>query len=116
VAGLNLNVIPAGVVATYTAVVAANAGAGTDSFVLSNLVAADPSGNAVTISPGAAVNVAVLSKFDLNGDGKVDIVDYTAYLKEIFGTAPCSDSFVGDGKCNLIDLLLLVAAALQTTG
>ena len=59
------------------------------------------------------VNLIVLSKYDLNADGKVDNADVQIALSQALKNLPCTNGDVnGDGKCNIKDVILVIYASL----
>ena len=62
-------------------------------------------------SPELAVTLP--ARFDLNGDGTVNILDVALAVQQTLGTAPCTNADLnGDAICNILDINLLVAAVL----
>jgi len=114
--GQNVNVISAGVVATYTVHLPATASPGTATIGLSNLLGASAAGAAVPITAGAAYSFTIADRRDLNGDGVVNTADVTVMQNEVIAAqanpAACVDDQNGDGACNLLDLLAVLLKAL----
>ena len=109
--GLNQNVIANGQAATLTVQVPANATPGAASFGLTGLVAGDKIGIAMTATAGTAYSLTVLSRADLNGDGVVNSADVSAMAAEVTSGA-CSADQNADGKCDMLDILLVILKAL----
>lgn len=119
--GMNQNNIGAGPVATTSYVIPSNATPGPVTFSILS-----PSGSTGSLSPTALMAVPILvgpnatltiqsgpSPYDLNGDGKVDILDVQIVVSQVIGTAVCSTGDVDkSGKCDLIDVQTVVRAAL----
>lgn len=105
--GLNTTAISNGIVATG-ALSLAPAIKGASTFTISFGLGADAAGIAIAVTGGAA-GFFVASPFDLNGDGLVNGADLSLAVQQVTGTSPCTTAdFNADGKCNVIDLLLLV--------
>jgi parallel beta-helix repeat protein len=51
------------------------------------------------------------SPYDVNHDGVVNVADVQAMVNEALGLSPCTADLNGDGKCDVIDVQLEVAAA-----
>lgn len=109
---LNNNVIGNGVVATVPITVPSGTAPGNIALSLSGIFAANTTGSAVSIA-SAPVNLLVLSKYDLNGDGVVNSADVQIAEAQADGSQQCTDGDVnGDGKCNVEDVVLEILAAL----
>jgi len=108
---LNATVLSSGVVATFPLTVPSNAAVGANSLSLASIFAASTTGTNVAITTSPAV-LTILSRYDLNSDGAVNLADVTIVLNQATGQAPCTTGDVnGDGKCNVLDVLLVVLAA-----
>ena len=115
---LNTSAIQSGLVANVTVSVATTAAAGPLTIAFGTglpLLGADINGSAVALT-GSSVTLNVISKYDINGDGVVNAADVLAALSIALriGNGTCSVPFVtvGDGKCNISDVLMVVRAAL----
>ena len=54
-------------------------------------------------------NTALLAKVDLNRDGKTDAEDFSIAISSLIGSTPCAEADLnGDGKLSLLDILLLL--------
>lgn len=109
--GVNQNVIANGVVATMTVQIPANANPGPASFPLSGLVAGDKNGVAMTISSGATYSLNVLSRADIDGNGSVTSADVSLMANQVT-SGTCTDDQNGDGRCDLLDVLVVVLRAM----
>lgn len=107
--GVNANTLAAGEAATYTFAFAPNAAAGTARFSLSQALLASVTGQAIAVTAGPDLVVQVLSRYDLDGDGKIDLVDVQAAVDQARGIATCQD-VNGDGACNLYDVQAIINA------
>lgn len=112
--GLNSLTIPNGSVLTEPITILPSA-TGSVIIHLSGVIASDGTGSAVTLTFGPDVTITlptVINKFDLNGDGAVNMPDVTLMLNQILGTCTNGD-LNADGKCTIVDLQLLINAAIQ---
>jgi hypothetical protein len=93
--GINTNLYAAGVVATYSLVVPATAAPGPVTIPLSGVVGATLDGSAAVLNAGTAYTFNVLTRTDLNGDGKVDILDLQLMIQEILTGSPTTRMVTG---------------------
>lgn len=100
-----------GNLATIPVVVAATA-SGALSFSASGITGANATGVVVAVAAPAPVVLGVLSKYDLNGDGKTDGVDISLALSQYFGTTACTMAFNGMPSCQAVDVMLVVLGAM----
>lgn len=101
-----------GQIAVATITIPVNAAAGTLTYGVSNTLGANASGNAVTLIPPAPISFTVVGKYDLNADGKTDIVDVNFVVQQAIGNQPVSICDVNnDGVCNVQDVALVAANA-----
>lgn len=109
----NDTAIVSGVLATVPLTIPATQPVGTGTVSLSGLTAVNAGGSAVTLTSNT-VTISILSPFDLNADGAVNGADIAIMLQAALGIQPCStvDQQVGDKKCSLHDLELVIEAAL----
>jgi hypothetical protein len=108
VVGMNQTAIAAGPVATYAVTVPAGAPKGLTSIALTGLVAGGGDGTAIPVVSGVPYAIRVLAKHDLNGDGATDGLDLQLIADQVVGKTACADDQNGDGKCDLIDALLVI--------
>lgn len=115
--GQNVSTITDGVVATYAVKIPTTA-VGSNLITLSSLLgasAASPA-TALTVTSGVPYSIAVIAKQDLNGDGKIDITDVNLMAAEVLDSqtnpSACVDDQDGDGKCTLIDVMVVLLKAL----
>lgn len=109
---LNNNPIASGVLATVPLSVPTGTAPGPLTISLSGVVAVNTTGSQVTVT-SAPVTLTVLSNYDLNGDGVVNLTDVLSAVAQAVGSQSCSTADVnGDGKCNVIDVELVIEAAL----
>lgn len=101
----------AGNLATIPVVVAGTA-SGALSFSVTGISGANAMAVPVTITAPAAAVLTVLSKYDLNGDGKIDAADISIALSQYFGTTTCSMAFNGSPNCAAADVMLVVLGAM----
>lgn len=109
--GINQNVIANGQVASLTVQVPANATPGSAAFSLAGLVAGDRAGAVIGVTAGTPYTLVVLARADIDGSGSVDASDVSAMAGQITG-GTCADDQNADGKCDLIDVLVVVLRAL----
>jgi hypothetical protein len=117
--GINTNLYAAGVVATYSLAVPALATPGPVTIPLSGVVGATLAGDAAVLNAGAAYTFNVLSRWDLNGDGVVDVRD-VQFLIDVLrlmwntGTIPVSSNDLnGDGKYDVRDAQSIARGAVN---
>jgi len=106
--GLNQQKIADGVVAS---IAVPTTTPGTLQFGLTNLLGSTDTGQGIPIT-SAPMTVTVTTKCDVDKSGKVDPQDVGAYLPQALGSAPCTQSLTGDGKCDIRSLIVLIYAAL----
>jgi hypothetical protein len=109
-AGMNANVIPDGVIATVT-VKSTSWQNITESFA--DLLGATPDGDALTLGGlGISLAIPLVSKCDLNADGRVDLSDIAGALGQAQGVAACTTAdLTGRHKCDVFDIQRIVNAA-----
>lgn len=112
--GQNANVYADGSVASFSLVIPANATPGTVVLQPSNVLGASLAGDPVPLTANTLsfVLASPLSRCDVNGDGLTNIQDVTFMLNQILGLAACSTDLNADGKCTVVDLSRVIAAAL----
>lgn len=111
VVGLNSTPIPNGTVLTSTLTVPTSM-VGPATVKLSGVVAADGNGISTLLDAGPDLSIAVLQREDLNGDGKVDIMDVTISVFQVLGgTCIPGADLNGDGKCDILDVQIVAKAA-----
>jgi hypothetical protein len=108
---LNANVIGSGVLATFPVSVAAATTPGGMPFALAGLLGATSGGSALSLTT-TGVTLTILSKYDLNGDGLVNAGDVSIMVQDYL-TQSCTGTAagVGDGKCDIEDVMLEILAA-----
>jgi hypothetical protein len=106
--GINSNKILDGAVAS---IAIPTATPGTIQFALTNVLGSDAAGNAIPITAPPAT-VTVTTKCDVNKSGTTDAADVNAYLPQVIGSAPCTQSMTGDGKCDIRSLIVLIYGAM----
>jgi hypothetical protein len=112
---LNNTAYGSGVVATVPLTISTSAATGSAS-ISAALVAVNAGGSVVTVPTPAPVTFAVLSIYDLTGDGVVNASDVAAAIQELLaGQCTSPFSLVGDGKCNLADVVMVLRVALGLT-
>lgn len=89
----------------------ASARPGTLTLSLTNALAADASAGPVLIANASTIITVTPSQFDVNADGVVDFSDVLAAVSQALGTCGTADVNV-DGKCNIVDIGLIIRAAL----
>ena len=111
--GMNQTAMTAGDVASYTLTVATVA-SGTLRLNLSTVLGATGSGSAISgLTAGPELAIVVLRREDIDGNGAVTATDASLAADQAIGKAACGSGDVnGDAKCDLIDVLLVVLAAL----
>lgn len=105
---LTNNLIGPGVLATVPLTASLSAATGPAQFTLTKVSGASANASPVSIAT-SPLNITVLSLYDVNGDGTVSDPDMQPVLDQIIGTTSCATGdFNGDGKCDAIDMLLLI--------
>ena len=113
--GVNQSLYAAGVVATYQIAIPSSAPAGSVTIPLSGLVAASLDAQNIPITAGPTYSVTVLSRFDLNGDGAVNIQDLIYWLQRRFAmTSTLDEDLNGDGQYNVLDAQAIARAVSGT--
>lgn len=110
---LNQTTMAPGEVGKYTVTVPSTAAKGLYQIPLSGVMAASAQAVAQPIASGPVYEIRVLARSDINGDGVTNMADLQLILDQVFGRAPCSDDQNGDGRCDLLDVLLVVRGALD---
>jgi len=112
--GINALTMSPGQVATYQVTLPLVLGSYTLSIPSTNLLGADLLANKIAISPGANLTVVVVpSRYDLNGDGKLDALDLALANAQILGISACTTAdFNADGVCDVRDAEMLILASL----
>jgi len=106
--GINQSKIADGVVAS---IAVPTATPGPIQFGLTGLLGSTDTGQAIALT-SAPVSVTVTTKCDIDKSGKTDPQDVGAYLPQALGSAPCTQSLTGDGKCDIRSLIVLIYAAM----
>ncbi len=110
--GVNSTVISDGTVISGTITVAASASPGLAPYHVSNVVAAAGDGSTVALGAPADLNFVILDRLDLNGDGKVDLVDVNIVVQQAIGNTAVTNCDVnGDSVCDVRDVQAVSAAA-----
>lgn len=111
--GLNATALADGTLATITATLPRNSSTGTVTLSLSNTMGADSGALNVTVGAGAPFALSAASACDLTGDGQVTAADHTAGLPVWLGVQGCSSLYDlnSDGKCNVLDAQIIDIAA-----
>lgn len=110
---LNLNVIPTGVLATYTVPIPATAAAGNYTITVSNIQGVSSSSAPLPLTLGPVAVLSLLSSYDVNNDGAINYFDVDAATDQAVGRAACGTADVNlDGKCDTIDIQLVTRKAL----
>ena len=108
---LNNTAITNGPVTTFPLLITAPPGA--IALALSKLDASSALGIDVPITSTGATLTVTPNKFDLNGDGVVDINDVLIEVQQVLGIVPCTNGDLnGDAKCGVPDLVLEIRAVL----
>lgn len=113
IAGLNQNLIPDGIVATISIPIPAGVSCPGNSPCLNlsavNTLGATAAGGAFAVAVGPSVTVSVSNFCDVNGDGVVNGVDFTAELSA--AVAKTGGDRNGDGSTDVRDVQLVANAA-----
>lgn len=109
----NATVMPSGIILTLPVTVAAGTAPGVIQIALTGVLGASSAGQPIAVTTTGAT-LTVLSKYDLNGDGVVNSSDVQIMLSAAEGNSACVTTSlgVGDGKCDVSDVVLEVLADL----
>jgi len=106
-----VNQVQAGDQALYNVTFPSTAPSGIYIFSLTSTLGVRSSGDPLSVAADVPATVVLLSRFDLNGDGKIDAADQALAISQAVGVTPCGTAdFNGDGKCNVVDVQLLILA------
>jgi len=115
ISGLNVNLLANGTLATTALTVPTGTAAGVYPLSLAGIIGATALGySANPTATSGTVNLTVLSRYDVNGDGVVNSTDVTTWITAVIVGASCTPllDVNGDGVCNVLDLQSIVAASL----
>lgn len=100
-----------GVVTGFTVV---NGGSG---YTLPPLIGIMPLGTVASSATGTGLTVTnvyytvnILSKFDINGDGTINVTDLNLLLDQVQGRTSCTDDYNSNGVCDVQDVVLMQRA------
>lgn len=110
--GMNANVIGNGGAVALSVSVPAAASPGAAALPLAGVLASTAAGAGMVISAGTAYSVTILARADLNGDGAINATDVSLMATEAKGDAACTDDQNGDGKCDVIDVFIVILRSL----
>lgn len=111
--GPNTVALAPGVVAQYALTVPAGSVKGLQQLPLTGLLAANALGESVPIASGALYEVRILARSDINGDGSTTEADVTLMIDQALGRTACSGDQNGDGKCDLMDVIAVIREMLE---
>jgi hypothetical protein len=104
----NNTLIGAGVLTSVPLTIPAGTAPGPVTVAISSVVAGNAAAQPVTVTTVPLI-LTVLSIYDLNSDGIVNSSDIQPVVDQIVGTTSCTTAdFNADGKCDSLDILLLV--------
>jgi len=88
---------------------------GAGNLEIINIQAVSTNGTPVTVT--AAPTVVMCSEYDLNNDCIVNQKDVDAMQQASLGQIPCAGKFaaIGDGKCSIVDVQLIILAVRGVT-
>jgi hypothetical protein len=108
-AGLNVDALPAGVIATSSWTVPPSGIPA--AITISAVIAADPLANLVAVAPVVPLPVSLYG--DVTGDREVNVADINAAVAQLNGLVPCASADQnGDSVCNVVDVVLVVIEVL----
>ncbi len=111
--GVNQTMIGSGDVAVYTVTFPANTPPGNYTFTMSGVLGVTSAGSPFSVVAAAPLTVAILSNYDLNGDGLVNSADVALAVNQALGKTACGTAdFDGNGACNLFDVEAIILKAL----
>lgn len=110
VSGNTTSALQAGDQIVYSFVVPALQHLGPLAINFSNIIGATPAGMDAGLPNTASVNLTVMpKKYDLNGDGVIDLSDAKIALDQAMGTVACTAGDTdGDKACTAIDIVLIL--------
>lgn len=115
--GLNSTALADGAIASFTWTPLSQ---GSFTYNISNITAATSAGASATAIAGAAFSLTITSPCDINGDGKIDVNDLTAYITTyVFpsgGAPPTSPIGSGFAIVDLQRIAIASATGTCTTG
>jgi len=103
---------PNGQVMTVQVAVPTTAAPGNYNLGLTAPIAATLSGSAYTLTVGSPHTIKVLHKADINSDGALTVDDALAISQQAVGLSSCTADQNADGRCDAIDIQLVVNAIL----
>jgi hypothetical protein len=112
-AGLNSETISPGEVARGT--MTAPSVPGSFQIQLTEVLGATLTAEALLVStPTTPIEILVMPWEDINGDGKIDLVDILIAVDQGLGRAACGSADINkDAKCDILDIQLIINAALK---
>lgn len=110
--GMNQNVIPNGNVATFGFQIPASATPGPVTISLSNLVAVNRTASVMPLGSGPNLTINIVSRADINADGKVVTADVSLMVTQVVSGATCSDDQNFDDRCDIVDIYVVVLRAM----
>lgn len=109
VSGNTTSTLQSGDQIVYSFIVPALQPLGPLAINFSNIIGATPTGTDAGLPKTASVNLTVVKKFDLNGDGVIDLSDAKIALDQAMGTVACAAGDAdGDKACTAIDIVLVL--------
>jgi hypothetical protein len=106
--GMNTNVIANGQVATIDVSIPASA-LGSSQIALTGLVLPDKNGAYMPVSSGPVYSI-LITRADVNDDGRIDAADVMAMISQALGESACVNDQTADGKCDLVDVVAILKA------
>lgn len=114
--GTDVAVLKDGQIAQYVVKLPTGLSPGAITFPLSALLSSSPTGTNISASASGTYSLLILSPTDLNGDGVTNATDVSLMATQVIAaqTTPtaCVNDINGDGKCDLLDVVLVLLKAL----
>jgi hypothetical protein len=114
--GTDVGALKDGQIAQYVVKLPAGLSAGPLTFPLVSLQSVSPAGASISASASGTYSLNILAITDLDGNGVTNAADVSAMALQVIAaqTTPsaCVNDINGDGKCDLIDVVLVLLKAL----
>ncbi len=114
--GTDVGLLKDGAIAQYAIKLPTGLNAGPLAFPLSALQSSSPSGLSIAASSSGTYSLNILAATDIDGNGVTNAVDVSLMAQQVIAAqstpAACVNDINGDGKCDLLDVVLVLLKAL----